>query len=279
MSKVQNLPPVSEMMTQYSVFTKKSLGQHFLFDLNITNKIAKSIPNISDMHIIEIGPGPGGLTRSLLMAGARHVTVVEKDDTMLPLLNAIRDASDGRMDIVIADALKVGSEFYKNIPGPRAVCSNLPYNVGTELLVQWLHHILDFDSLTLMFQKEVAERIVANVGDNAYGRLAILSDVVAESEKLFDVDPKCFTPPPKVMSSIVQVKPKADPLNANDLAKLEKLTATLFQNRRKMIRGSLKKYHGAEDAIKSVGLSGTERPEELGSAMMVELAKVLKTNA
>lgn len=277
-NKLESLPPISEMMRGAGVEPKKALGQNFLFDLNLTGKIARSVPDIEQSTVIEVGPGPGGLTRALLTAGAKRVIAIEKDVTTEPILSKIADASDGRLELIFDDALKVFAKPGDDLRGMRAaICSNLPYNVGTELLIQWLHYVsdknapIDITSMTLMFQREVAERIVAGVGDKQYGRLAVLTSLVADAKILFNVPNTAFFPAPKVQSAIVQVVPNADKIKAlRGLDKIEKLTAKLFGQRRKMIRGIIKDVQWS-----AFGLTGTERGEELSPTKFAELASVL----
>lgn len=277
-NKLESLPPISEMMRGAGVEPKKALGQNFLFDLNLTGKIARSVPDIEQSTVIEVGPGPGGLTRALLTAGAKRVIAIEKDVTTEPILSKIADASDGRLELIFDDALKVFAKPGDDLRGMRAaICSNLPYNVGTELLIQWLHYVsdknapIDITSMTLMFQREVAERIVSGVGDKQYGRLAVLTSLVADAKILFNVPNTAFFPAPKVQSAIVQVVPNADKIKAlRGLDKIEKLTAKLFGQRRKMIRGIIKDAPWA-----AFGLMGTERGEELSPTKFAELASVL----
>jgi 16S rRNA (adenine1518-N6/adenine1519-N6)-dimethyltransferase len=275
---LQSLPPISQMMRDAGIRPKKSLGQNFLFDLNLTGKIARSVPDIEHSIIIEVGPGPGGLTRSLLAAGAPRVIAIEKDRTTEPILSQIAAASAGRLEIIFGDALKVFAAPSDGLAGiSAAICSNLPYNVGTELLVQWLHYVADknapikITSMTLMFQREVAERIVARVGDRQYGRLAVLTSLVADSKILFNVPNSAFFPAPKVQSSVVRIIPNAEKLRAlRGLDKTEKLTAKLFGQRRKMIRGIMPNVDWA-----AFGLTGAERAEELSPVKLAELANTL----
>ncbi len=266
--KIKSLPPVSEMMRESGLEPKKQFGQNFLFDLNLTGRIARSVPDIEKTTVVEVGPGPGGLTRAILMAGAKEVIAIEKDKTTSPILSQIIDAADGHLRVIYGDALKTDlSELDKK---GYSICANLPYNVGTELLIGWLKKIVNganIKSMTLMFQREVAQRIVANVGDEQYGRLAVLANLIGDTKILFDVPNTAFVPRPKVQSAVVQIIPNKKKIKAiKDISKLEKLTAKLFGQRRKMIRGIIKmdweKY----------GLSGTERAEEIEPKIFLEIA-------
>ena len=271
-SKVVNLPPVSAMMRESGLEPKKQFGQNFLFDLNLTSRIARSVPDIEKTTVVEIGPGPGGLTRALLMAGAKKVIAIEKDKTTEPILSQIVDASNGKLEIIFGDALQVKMDGIKEY----AICSNLPYNVGTELLINWLHKIADGEkikSLTLMFQKEVALRIVAKVGDEQYGRLGVLANLIADTKILFDVPNTAFVPRPKVQSAVVQIIPNKNKIKAiKDIKNLEKLTAKLFGQRRKMIRGIIK------TDWEKYGLSGTERAEEISPEIFLKIASIIDSN-
>lgn len=270
--RLASLPPVSEMMRASGLEPKKQFGQNFLFDLNLTGRIARSVPNIDKSTVIEIGPGPGGLTRALLMAGARRVIAIEKDKTTEPILSQIVAASNGRLAVLFDDALRVNMSALAG--GAFAICANLPYNVGTELLIGWLQDIArgaPITSMTLMFQREVAWRIVARTGDEAYGRLAVLTSAVADAKILFDVPSTAFVPRPRVESAIVQIIPNAEKIkNVGDITKLEQLTARLFGMRRKMIRGIMRDVDWSE-----FGLMGTERAEEITPEKFLELAKKL----
>lgn len=270
--KITNLPPVSEMMRESGLEAKKQFGQNFLFDLNLTGRIARSVPEIEKNLVVEVGPGPGGLTRALLMAGAKKVIAIEKDKTASPILSRIVDASNGRLEIIYGDALKTNIE---NKTG-YAICSNLPYNVGTELLIDWLHKIVNGEhikSLTLMFQREVADRIVAHTGDKQYGRLSVLANLIADTKILFDVPNTAFVPRPKVQSAVVQIIPNQDKIKKiKDITKLEKLTARLFGQRRKMIRAIIKTDWG------QYGLTGTERAEELNPETFLKISGNIDSN-
>lgn len=273
-NKIESLPPVSEMMRESGLEPKKQFGQNFLFDLNLTGRIARSVPNIKNTVIVEVGPGPAGLTRALLMAGAKRVIAIEKDKTTEALLSKLIDASDGRLQVIFGDALKTDlKELDKD---GYAVCSNLPYNVGTELLVNWLHEIATgkkIKSLTLMFQREVAERIVATPNNKQYGRLSVLANLIADTKILFDVPNTAFVPRPKVQSAVVQIIPNKNKIKLiQDISKLEKLTARLFGQRRKMIRGIIK-INWAD-----YGLSGTERAEELSPELFLKISGNMDAN-
>ena len=274
MNKVALLPPVSEMIRESGLAAKKQFGQNFLFDLNLTGRIARSVPDIEKTHVVEIGPGPGGLTRALLLMGAKKVTAIEKDKTMESILSQIVDASDGRLDVIFGDALKIDMDGIEK--RGYAICANLPYNVGTELLINWIHKIANGEqitSLTLMFQREVAQRIVARVGDEQYGRLGVLVNLIADTKILFDVPNTAFVPRPKVQSAVVQIVPNAKKIKAiKDINKLEKLTAKLFGQRRKMIRGIIK------TDWEKYGLSGTERAEDISPELFLKIAGNIDIN-
>ncbi|MBO4746357.1 MAG: 16S rRNA (adenine(1518)-N(6)/adenine(1519)-N(6))-dimethyltransferase RsmA [Alphaproteobacteria bacterium] len=269
---ISSLPPVSEMMRASGLEPKKQFGQNFLFDLNLTGRIARSVPDIEKTTVIEVGPGPAGLSRALLMAGASRVIAIEKDKTTEPILSQVVAASNGCFNVIYDDALRV--DMAKLAGGAFAICSNLPYNVGTELLVRWLHDIacgVPIKSLTLMFQREVAERIVARTGDEQYGRLAVLVSLVADAKILFNVPSTAVVPRPRVESAVVQIIPNANKIkNIGDIKNIENLTARLFGMRRKMIRGIMRDVEWA-----NFGLSGTERAEEISPEKFLEISKKL----
>jgi 16S rRNA (adenine1518-N6/adenine1519-N6)-dimethyltransferase len=267
------LPPLREIIRLHGLAAKKSLGQNFLLDLNLTGKIARAAGDLSGSTIIEIGPGPGGLTRALLFGGAARVVAVERDERCLPALEEISAHYPGRLDIVAADALKADLSGLSAGKRPVRIVANLPYNIGTELLIRWLTAETwppFYASMTLMFQREVAERIVARPGDGAYGRLGVLAGWRTEAKILFDIPRQAFTPPPKVTSSVVQIVPRAAPLAA-DLAALERITRAAFGQRRKMLRQSLKPV-GGDALLAATGIDGTRRPETLSIAEFVSLA-------
>ena len=272
--KLASLPPVSEMMRDYGLEPKKQFGQNFLFDLNLTGRIARSVPDIRNTTVVEVGPGPAGLTRALLTAGAKKVIAIEKDKTIQPLLSQIATASNNRLHVIFGDALKmIFADFDKT---GCAICSNLPYNVGTELLINWLHEIANganIKSLTLMFQKEVAQRIVAKPKDSQYGRLSVLANLICDTKILFDVPNTAFVPRPKVQSAVIQLIPNKKKIShIGDIAKLEKLTARLFGQRRKMIRAIIKMDWT------QYGLIGTERVEELAPEILLKISRNIDAN-
>lgn len=269
---INSLPPVSSMMRDCGLEPKKQFGQNFLFDLNLTGRIARSVPDIENTPVVEVGPGPAGLTRAILMAGATRVIAIEKDKTTQPILSQVIDASNGRLSVIYDDALRV--DFSKLGFDEYAICANLPYNVGTELLIGWLQKIASGEkikSLTLMFQKEVALRITSKPGDEHYGRLAVLTSLIADSKILFDVPNTAFVPRPKVQSAVVQIIPNMAKISAiSDLSKIERITAKLFGQRRKMIRAIIPNVNWEQ-----FGLSGTERAENLSPEMFAILAQNL----
>ena len=267
---VDTLSPVSEMMRDCGLEPKKQFGQNFLFDLNLTGRIARAIPNIENITVVEVGPGPAGLTRAILTAGAKRIIAIEKDKTTEPILSRVAAASDGRLTVIYDDALRV--DFGALGVDEYAICSNLPYNVGTELLIRWLQRVANGEhilSMTLMFQREVALRITARPGDEHYGRLAVLTSLVADARVLFDVPNTAFVPRPKVQSAVVQIIPNADKIaRLENLESIEKLTAKLFGQRRKMIRGILPNVDWTR-----FGLTGTERAEQLPPETFAQIAK------
>jgi len=241
MPEMDNLPALRDVIASLGLSAKKSFGQNFLLDFNLTRRIARASGSIEGLTVIEIGPGPGGLTRALIMEGAKHVIVVEHDPRFLPVLTAISDTYPDRLSVIMGDALKTSPE--NHIEGRCVVIANLPYNVATALLINWLKTEPWppwFERLTLMFQKEVAARITAQPGDKAYGRLSILSNFRCHTQALFDINPRAFTPPPKVTSTLVELIPKTMPADTPDIGALETVTRAAFSQRRKMLRSSLK---------------------------------------
>ena len=266
------LPPLREVIARHDLGAKKSLGQNFLFDLNLTRRIARAAAPLEGFTIVEIGPGPGGLTRALLLEGAPRIIAVERDARTQAALDEISAAYPHRLQVISGDALAVN--WADVVSGPAKIIANLPYNVATVLLTGWLTQGAWppwFSSLTLMFQKEVAERIVAKPGAKDYGRLSVLCQYRCEVKKLFDVNRSAFTPAPKVTSSIVQLIPK--PGNECDVRKLEKVTASAFGQRRKMLRSSLKAaFDAPESVLAELGINPELRAEQLAVQDFVRLA-------
>jgi 16S rRNA (adenine1518-N6/adenine1519-N6)-dimethyltransferase len=274
---LQALPPLREVIAAHGLAARKALGQNFLLDLNLTRRIARAGGPLADSHVIEIGPGPGGLTRALLVEGAAHVTAIERDRRALPALAEIAAAAPGRLTIVEGDALTF--DYSQLVTDrPIRIVANLPYNIATPLLVGWLSSMTwppFWASLTLMFQREVADRIVAKAGTKAYGRLAVLTQWRACPARLFDVPASAFTPPPKVTSAIVRMEPRTDaqpvPLRA-----VEAVTAAAFGQRRKMLRGSLKQlWPEPEPILQELGIAPTLRAEDLAIGDFLRLARFL----
>lgn len=268
------LPPLREVIAAHGLSAKKSLGQNFLFDLNLTRRIARAAGPLEGTTVYEVGPGPGGLTRALLAEGAAKVIAVERDERCVPALEEIAEAYPGRLEIVRGDALTLDERtLFKD--EPVRVAANLPYNVGTALLVKWLTANESppfWQSLTLMFQREVAERIVAKPDGEHYGRLSVLAQWRATTKILFDVSRSAFVPPPSITSSIVRLEPLAEPVAPCELRDLEKVTQAAFGQRRKMLRQSLKSLLG-EDAIRKAGIDPTARAETLSVADFAALAR------
>jgi len=265
-----DFPTVRETIEAYGLHTKKSLGQHFLTDLNITRKIVAQAGDLTGHTAIEIGPGPGALTRALLESEAENVIVVEKDDRCLPALEALQKASSKPLIILHQDALE--TDIAALSPHPKRIIANLPYNVGTPMIVQWLKLGTELASLTVMLQKEVVERIIAPPHSKHYGRLAVLSQIAATPRRDFDVPPTVFSPPPKVMSSVVTLEAYKMPLFDTNLETLEIITAAAFGQRRKMLRSSLKSL-GGETLLEKAGIAPTKRAEELSLEEFASLAK------
>ena len=279
MSQIDSLPPLREVIARHGLSAKKQLGQNFLLDLNLTARIARVAGPLAGVTVIEVGPGPGGLTRALLAEGASRVIAIERDERALPALAEIAAAYPGRLDMIAGDALEI--DYATLADGPVRIVANLPYNIGTELLVRWL--TLEpwppfFESLTLMFQREVAERIVAKAGDDAYGRLGVLCGWRTDARIAFNVAPSAFTPPPKVTSAVVHLAPKpTDP--AIPATALERITRAAFGQRRKMIRQSLKATGVPVDRLLAAAdLKGDERAEELPVAAFLAMARALKSS-
>ncbi|MDJ0930834.1 16S rRNA (adenine(1518)-N(6)/adenine(1519)-N(6))-dimethyltransferase RsmA [Breoghania sp.] len=272
MAQIDDLPPLRDVIRRHGLDARKSLGQNFLLDLNLTARIARASGRLEGITVIEVGPGPGGLTRGLLAEGVAKVIAIEKDRRCRPALEEIAAAYPGRLEIIEDDALTVDATHLTD--GPARIVANLPYNVATPLLSGWLEGPWPpfWDSLTLMFQKEVAERIVAHAGDKAYGRLAVLVGWRTHAEIVLELPPQAFTPYPKVSSAVVQLLPRAESL-ACDMKTLERVTAAAFGQRRKMLRAALKSLGGETSAlIEKAGLKPTARAEEIPVEGFVALA-------
>lgn len=270
------LPPLREVIAKHGLSAQKSLGQNFLLDLNLTGRIARSAGPLEEHDVLEVGPGPGGLTRALLDNGARRVVAIERDRRCVAALEEISQAYPGRLVIVEADALK--TDMRSLVTAPARIVANLPYNIATPLLVGWLQ--ADpwppwYESLTLMFQREVAERIVALPGTKAYGRLGVLAQWRTKPRIVFDVDRRAFTPPPSITSSIVELIPRERPLAEAHLPALERVVAAAFGQRRKMLRAALKSLGRGDPTpmIVAAGIDPTQRAEELSVEEFCALAR------
>ncbi len=281
MATLDGLPPLRDVIQRHGLDAKKSLGQNFLFDLNLTQKIARSSGSLEGVTVFEVGPGPGGLTRSILALGAKKVVAVERDARALPVLAEVSDHYPGKLEVIEGDALKTDFAALaaeKADGGPVRIIANLPYNVGTQLLLNWLlpedgKWPPFWESLTLMFQKEVGMRIVADQDDDHYGRLGVICGWRTDAHMVFDVPPQAFSPPPKVTSTVVHLTPRANPLPC-DVAKLERITHAAFGQRRKMLRQSLKPV-GGETLLNKVGIDPQRRAETLSVEEFVALANAL----
>lgn len=260
------------MIARHELAAKKSLGQNFLLDLNVTARIVREAGDLAGAHVVEIGPGPGGLTRALLASDAESVTVIERDRRFRPALDELAAVAGDRLRVVEADALK--TDILELVPAPRAVIANLPYNVATPLLIGWLRRIDDFRSLTLMFQKEVADRLVAEPRSGAYGRLSVIAQWRAEVNPLLTLPARAFTPPPKVDSTVVRLRPRQAREDV-PFAVMEAVTAAAFGQRRKMLRASLRSLGEAEALLAEAGLPPTARAEEIDIAGFVRLARAV----
>jgi 16S rRNA (adenine1518-N6/adenine1519-N6)-dimethyltransferase len=273
-ARAPDLPPLREVIRAHGLSARKTLGQHFLLDLNLTRKIARSAGDLGSGTVIEVGPGPGGLTRGLLMEGARRVIAIERDRRCLAALEEIAAAVPGRLEVVSGDALEIDAASLGE--PPRRIVSNLPYNVGTALLLIWLRKPEAFASLTLMFQKEVADRLIARPGGKDYGRLSVLAQWLSEVRPLFEVPAAAFTPPPKITSTVVQIVPRRQPLCAAPRATLERVTAAAFGQRRKMLRQSLKSISPTPAALlAAAGIRETARAEEIDVPGFCAIARAL----
>jgi 16S rRNA (adenine1518-N6/adenine1519-N6)-dimethyltransferase len=266
------LPPLRDVIARHGLAAKKSLGQNFLLDLNVTARIVREAGDLAGVHVVEIGPGPGGLTRALLASDAESVTVVERDRRFRPAMDELAAVAGDRLRIIEADALK--TDILALVPAPRAVIANLPYNVATPLLIGWLRRIDEFRSLTLMFQKEVADRMIAEPRSHAYGRLSVIAQWCAEVDPLLTLPARAFTPPPKVDSTVVRFRLRPDREEV-PFATMETVTAAAFGQRRKMLRASLRSLGDAEALLAEADLPPTARAEEIDIAGFIRLARAV----
>jgi 16S rRNA (adenine1518-N6/adenine1519-N6)-dimethyltransferase len=276
MTDLSSLAPLTSVIDRYELAAKKSLGQHFLLDTSITDRIARTAGNLKDCNVIEVGPGPGGLTRSLLAAGAKKLYAVEKDTRCLAALAEIKEIVRDQLDIVEGDALQV--DLIALAPAPRKIIANLPYNVGTKMLLNWLAQIYKdsgaYTSLTLMFQKEVADRITAKPDCSDYGRLTIICQWLCHTRNDFELPPEAFSPPPKVSSAVITLTPREKPLVDVKMETLEKVMGSAFGQRRKMLRGSLKSLNvDTQKLLARAGIMETMRAEQLDVVTLCNLAR------
>lgn len=270
---IHTLPPLRDVIARHDLRAQKSLGQNFLLDLNLTGRIAAFGGSLENINVVEIGPGPGGLTRAILDQGAKHLTVIERDHRCIKAQQEISAAYPGRLTIIEGDALK--EDPASLVPAPRAIIANLPYNVATPLLIGWLKNIKAYQSLTLMFQKEVADRLLAKPATKAYGRLSVMTQWLCDVRPAFNVDRKAFTPPPKVISTVVHLTPRVEPLAEARWNTMEKVVAEAFGKRRKMLRASLK---GLGLDLEKAGIDPTLRAENLDIKDFCKLANLLESS-
>jgi 16S rRNA (adenine1518-N6/adenine1519-N6)-dimethyltransferase len=274
---MDNLPPLKDVISKYEIRAKKSLGQNFLLDLNLTSKIARYAGNLKHSDVLEIGPGPGGLTRSLLNEGARQVVSIEKDNRCIAALEEIESLFPGRLKLLKGDALSMNVTQY--LTDPIKIIANLPYNIGTELLVRWLNSKnwpSFWQSMTLMFQKEVANRIVARPGSKAYGRLSVMSQWRCNTKIAFNIPATAFTPPPKVESAVVHFEALHEPRFPAEVDKLEFVVSKAFNQRRKMLRGALKGHFiNVEEGLFSIGVLPTKRAENITVQEYCAMSQIL----
>lgn len=270
------LPPLRDVIARHGLAARHSLGQHFLLDGNLTDRIVREAGDLAGRHVIEVGPGPGGLTRSLLASAAADITAVELDRRAVAAVTELAKSAGGRLRVIEADALSL--DLASLVPPPRQVVANLPYNVASPLLVRWLRQAASFERLTLMFQQEVAERICADPGTGAYGRLSVLTQWCCDARVVLRLPPAAFTPPPKVWSAVVGLVPHATQPDATLFTRMEALTAAAFGQRRKMLRGALRGL-GGEALLDRAGIAADRRAETLTVAEFDRLVRVLAAGA
>ena len=272
--RILSLPPLRTLVDQTALDARKSLGQNFIFDLNLTQRIARTAAPFTG-SVFEIGPGPGGLTRALFLEGASDVTAIEKDRRVISFLDHLVAATNGQLKLIEVDALT--QPVWEMGQAPRKIVANLPYNIATALLIGWLEHAHAFASMTLMFQREVAMRLVAQPDEKAYGRLSVITQWLCEAELKFDIPPQAFVPPPKVTSSVVHLVPRSQPLFDCRKEDLEAVTAIAFGQRRKMLRASFKKY-GGEAMLTKANIAPSVRPQQLSIEAFCRLARYMHAN-
>lgn len=276
--RIDALPPLRDVLKECGIVPNKALGQNFIFDMNITDRIVRAAGNLSDKTVIEIGPGPGGLTRSILKAFPKKLITIEKDRTCLQVQHTLAEVSEGLLIPIEADALKV--EESEIATPPFVVIANLPYNISTVLLVKWLESLQHFEKFTLMFQKEVVDRLSAAPSSKDYGRLSVMTQWLCDVQPQFDVPPSVFMPPPKVMSAIVNIIPRPKPLYPASYHHLSLVVRTAFNERRKMLRGSLKTLiPDCEKTLESLGITPTLRAENLTIEQFCVIARYLEEQA
>ena len=264
-------PPLRDVIARHGLNARRSLGQHFLLDGNLTARIVREAGSLAGRHVIEVGPGPGGLTRALLASDAASITAIELDRRAVSAITELADASAGRLRVIEGDALR--QDLASLVPAPRQIVANLPYNVASPLLVGWLRQAADFERFTLMFQQEVAERICAPPDTEAYGRLSVLAQWICEADIAMRIPPTAFVPPPKVWSAVVVLTPRPVQPPGDLFSAMERLTAAAFGQRRKMLRGSLKAV-GGEALLERAGISGERRAETLSVAEFDRLVRL-----
>ena len=272
MSDIESLPPLRDVIAHYELRTRKALGQHFLCDLNLTRRIAELAGDLSGCTVFEIGPGPGGLTRALIASNAPKIIAIEKDERCVRALGDVVTASNGRLQVISGDAMKVN--LLSLAPAPRAIVANLPYNIGTELLLGWLRQIDQYRSLTLMFQSEVVDRLCAEPGSKIYGRLSVIAQFSCNIKRVLDVPAAAFSPPPKIDSAVAHLTPRADRPTDITFDMIGKVTAAAFGQRRKMLRSSLKPL-GGEDLLHRAKINPELRAENLTLLELENLARLV----
>ncbi len=267
--KVMALPPLREVIARHGLDARRKLGQHFLLDANLIDRIVRQAGNLAGRHVVEVGPGPGGLTRGLLASAAAGIVAVELDDRAVALIGELAEGFEGRLKVVASDAMTV--DLTTMVPAPRQIIANLPYNVASPLLVGWLKQAAQWERFTLMFQDEVAERICAAPDTPAYGRLSVLAQWICDAQYRMRIPPTAFVPPPKVNSAVITLTPRAEQPPPALFAAMERVTAAAFGQRRKMLRGSLKSI-GGERLLAAAGIDGVRRAETLDVAEFARLA-------